>query len=300
MDQTNFNTHTVIMFLFTIYVFSQGFFILVKYRNKIALSFSILIILTAFWSLFNTLTQFRIKNIELEYITKFIYFLGTTISMSFYIFCHIFIDKFRFKKFLAISVIIITTFPLYMYTDLIIGKYYVDNNSYHWEHGKLAFIFFIEFFYFVFYGLYILIKEFFNRRASGMGSSELKSLIACFSIGFIPPIIFSIILPLFGNYSYDWLAIIFTPFWFILIWFNIVNGNLFTTKTNVIEIILYLLSFSLFSSIMIVKTLEELFIFTIGIISNVILSIYIIKISQEKNSNEKVIERLSKKILYLE
>ena len=133
-----------------------------------------------------------------------------------------------------------------------------------------------------------------------MGSSVLKSLIACFSIGFIPPIIFSIILPLFGNYSYDWLAIIFTPFWFILIWFNIVNGNLFTTKSNVIEIILYLLSFSLFSSIMIVKTLEELFIFAIGIISNVILSIYIIKISQEKNSNEKVIERLSKKILYLE
>jgi hypothetical protein len=51
---------------------------------------------------------------------------------------------------------------------------------------------------------------------------------------------------------------------------------------------------------MIVRTPEELFICVVGIISNVILSIYIIKISQEKDSNEKVIERLSKKVLYLE
>jgi hypothetical protein len=245
----------------------------------------------------NTLTQLNIFTVPLlDKITKLIYYTGTIIAIEFYIFCKSLFEENKKNNLYFIFFIAISTLPFFLFTDRIIGKYYVLENQYYWEHGKFILLFIIEFYYFVISGFIFLFKYLFKHKNDKFKRKNIINLIILFLSGFIPPSILSIIFPLIGLYKFDWLSVIFIPIWLIFIWLIFLRKNIFEINIDIIEVGIFLFLFSYFSLILIIKTVNELLIYTTSIIGYLIFSFYLLKMTREKQRNENLIKKLSDRI----
>jgi len=172
--------------------------------------------------------------------------MGGIISAAFYIFCLTFPEDLKPRNSIIITIILIQIifFPLYFFSNLIIGYSYRVDSLWRWGqfYGPLWFLFDICYLYFWIHGVFILYNKFVRIRDNKL-RRKLKYMIIGLLFGFIPPTIFSIVLPRIGYFDLNWLGPVSGSVWVFIIAYSIaryrqMNVRLEATKVFVIAMVM--------------------------------------------------------------
>ena len=252
--------YSSLIWLTTLLIGSLGIFIYFGSKRLSSRIFALNIGLIVIWSLAVSLIPLSNYSNQENIILKFTFYIGGVISAAFYYFCKTFPEDTKPSK--KLLWIIITTevlfFPLYFFSDLIIGSSYRIDGPWGWgqRYGPLWFLFDISFFIFWVGGVVTLYKKYY-RMSSGIVKTNLGFMIISITIGFIPPTIFSIVLPHMGYYDLDWLGPVSGGLWIPLIAYSITRHHLFNIKVIAVELVTFSLWIFILIRILFAATLRE-------------------------------------------
>ena len=194
----------------------------------------------------------------LDFLPRLTYFLGSIIALMFFYFCLLFTkgeDAFKWMSW-AIMWIIIITFPIYFFTDLLIvgESEWVTNNNivnaeiWKWKTGILDAPFNIFFNSFFAAGVYLIYKKM-REVTDRKRKLQFRLMFWSFIIGFIPPSIVSILLPSLEIYDYIWIGNLAPIIWTSAVAYSIVKYDQMNVRVVFTEILVLAALFLLFLSI---------------------------------------------------
>lgn len=270
-----------------------GFLVLFITKDENYKTFSLLILLTSIWSAINTVLHLSISIESITFLTKLTYYIGTALSSLFYIFCRNLCKKNNKTINNLIYILLVLLLPVYIYSDLIVGNYHVNNNNYSWDHGNLWYFFVVSFCFPAFIGIRMIITKYFDSKIENR--NVYKNFIVISVLSFLPSTILSIILPKLGYYSLDWLSVIIIPFWLSLVAYNMLMNDIIVDKQIAkVKIIIYLFLSSIFIVTIATNTINELILSTTLLLISSILSCLIIKLIVNNKRYNDVISELIK------
>ena len=263
-------------------VFSIGLYYLGKKIQSVRL-FSYLSLFLSMWS-------FIIGIANLSVMTEDIYMTNLVIKLSYFlafIMVNIFLlfvisypyeNKIQDNIVYPLILSLILIFYLLFFTNLIIGNVItIQSNNYpSWEYGPLWFIFDINFITIFLIGINIIYKKL-RETIDKQIIINLNFMIIVFIIGFIPPLITSLVLPRLGIFNYDWTSPLSSIIWISIISYAITKHRLFNIKIIAIETAIFILWIFLLFRTILSENSNELYISIAVFIISIFIGITLIK-----------------------
>ncbi|MES2216497.1 MAG: histidine kinase dimerization/phospho-acceptor domain-containing protein [Patescibacteria group bacterium] len=227
----------------------------------------------------------------LTFASKLNYFLGGNIAAGFLYFFYTFPDDTHPPKRLTCSLLLlqIIFFFLYFFTDCIIGASFSNGT---WILGPFSFLFDIFFFGFFIYGIVILVKKYISASDVQI-KKHIKFMTWVIIVGFLPPSLFSIILPRFGIYNLDWLGPVSEVFWIPIIAYSIIKHRLFNTKVIAIELVTFALWIIILIRTFLAQNFHEILVESALLLVTMVFSILLIRSVLHEIEQREQIERLA-------
>lgn len=217
-----FTPYILLTWVISILVLSFGVVILLGNNKLSTRAFALITLLDAFW--ISAIALFMSADLQsqfVNYLPRISIFLGTAIILTYIYFLLSFPDDSKPSPRLLFSLCFLMIVMSYLFfgTDSVIDSVFylgklTPSGIWGWKPGSLYFIFDIIFFGIFIYGLYILkIKLKSSINTPHLKNVQLMTL--AMIVGFVPPGLFSIILPQLGIFAHHWIgpasAILWVP-----------------------------------------------------------------------------------------
>jgi hypothetical protein len=175
-------------------------------KSHINLSFSLMYLFAAFWSLGLALFTSTSDPIIVKHYVSIYYISAMLIAPSFLFFCIVYpFPSFlnNFKNILLIYIPAIIVSIMLLIPDIMIKGVFIDDvNQVELCWGY--YIYFIVFVLYILIALNMLVRKY--LKSDGVSKYQLKYIISGATIGFTIGIIFDLLFPLFGNYNLIWIG----------------------------------------------------------------------------------------------
>lgn len=230
----------VLIWLTTVLLGSLALVILLGSKKISSRVFAFIIGLIIIWSIgvsFMPLTNDpALENILL----KFTFYMGGVIAASCFYFTKVFPEDLLPNKKLVAGIILTQIFfiPLFFGTNILIGESFRIDTDWGWgyTYGPFWFIFDIMFIFFWVGGILILYKKY-KKLPVGLNKTNIKFMMIGLFVGFLPPNIFSIILPRLGIFSLNWIGPLSGAAWLCVIAYSIIRYRQMNVRAVITEVL---------------------------------------------------------------
>jgi hypothetical protein len=227
-----------------IIIFGLGILVYVSgNKTRSAKLFSLLCVVTSIW-ITSISVVVAINDINTTSIlTKLNHYIGTVIATVYLFFSYYYPSNKKASLRLVIFFCIfeIVMFCLIFFSDLIVGNTVkVEGDYIIWSYGNFWYIFHTYFVCCWTIGILNLYRKY-KKTSDKLDKNKIRILLLGFSIGVIPPILTSLILPRVGVYNYYWMGPLSAIFWISLMSYSITRHRLFNIKIIAIELAIFAL-----------------------------------------------------------
>ena len=256
-------------------------------------------------SLWITLYAFKMASgneVYVNFIFKIEFVLGIMVCLGFYYFSKTYPSDKHPNHWLLFLLTSVTAFFywLFLHTSFMVGSAYLVDSPQRWgwvlKPGIWLYV--SAFFIFCIMGLYNVYKNF-THSDSSLEKVNLRHMFVALTFGLIPPSIFDVILPVFGQYKWSWLGPVLSTFWIFIIANSIIRYRQMNVRIVVAEAIVLAIILSSFLNIFSefpFQVYGRLGLFVIVFCLGLFLIISLLKQERQKKELEVLNGSLSKKV----
>lgn len=191
-------------------------------------------------------------NIIATLLNKLSFFIGGIVASGFLLFALSFPNNNRYPGLVVFLIVLFFTHSLmYLNDNLFLGlAYYIGGiEGWAWQQGNLLWMYDIYFFTPWLIGLYTMTQK--ASSATGQIKTRINYMFWTMYLGVAPITIFTMILPRYNIFTYDWLSSPFMLIWPTIVAYSIMKHNQMNVRAVYAELLVFFGVLLLFISIFI-------------------------------------------------
>jgi signal transduction histidine kinase len=233
-------TYSILIWITSVIVGSLGLVIALGSDRRSSRTFAFNVGLIVIWSISVGILPSLNNTTTENSVLRFTFYMGSLIATAFFYFCITFPEDVRpsNKLFFSLVILEICLIPIYCTPGLIIDSTFRISSMWGWgqTYGPLWFLFDIHYFFFWICGVFILYKKY-KTISLHSQKTNLKLMIMGLLVGFIPPTLFSIILPRIGYFDLNWFGPVSGNLWVCVIAYSILRYRQMNIRAALTEVL---------------------------------------------------------------
>src|SRR3989344_1929914 len=241
--------YSILIWICAILILSLDVVIFLGSKNFSSRVFCFFTFVESLWITLYALKMASGNEAYVNFIFKIEFVLGIMVCLGFYYFSKTYPSDKHPNHWLLFLLISVTAFFywLFLHTSFMVGSAYLVDSPQRWgwvlKPGIWLYV--SAFFIFCIMGLYNVYKNF-THSDSSLEKVNLRHMFVALTFGLIPPSIFDVILPVFGQYKWSWLGPVLSTFWIFIIANSIIRYRQMNVRIVVAEAIVLAIILSSF------------------------------------------------------